>query len=364
MTRLIHRSIWIISLLSILLSLVGCSGPSSPSSGESATPTPIPTAIVPLKPTYTVQRGEILDVMEFTGRVSPVVEQELFFRTNGYVRKTYTKTDEMVKKGQVLADLEGIDDLERQLALNQLNVRRAEINVDNAQQRLDLFKETTHKWVTGYAHELAVQENELELAKIALEEASLNLQDLQEAISDTQIVAPFDGELLSFNVTEGRPVEGYKPVAVIANLNDLEISADLANTELQRLEAGLPVTTELFWAPGETTEGTIRRLPYPYGGGSSTISDTDTSTRISLKVPPAQAGMQLGDLVNVTVVLQRKDGGLWLPPQAIRKFSGRNFVVVLKDGVQQRVDVMLGIEGNERVEILEGLNEGDVVIGP
>ena len=74
--------------------------------------------------------------------------------------------------------------------------------------------------------------------------------------------------------------------------------------------------------------------------------------------------MQLGDLVNVTVVLQRKDGGLWLPPQAIRKFSGRNFVVVLKDGVQQRVDVMLGIEGNERVEILEGLNEGDVVIGP
>ena len=55
---------------------------------------------------------------------------------------------------------------------------------------------------------------------------------------------------------------------------------------------------------------------------------------------------------------------LWLPQSAIRQFSGRNFIVVQNEGVQQRVDVRLGLEGDGRVEILEGAEEGQTVIGP
>ena len=65
----------------------------------------------------------------------------------------------------------------------------------------------------------------------------------------------------------------------------------------------------------------------------------------------------------MTIVLEEKQDVLWLPPAAIRRFQGRNFVVV-QDGVaQRRVDVRIGIESEERVEILEGLTEGQVVIG-
>jgi len=71
-----------------------------------------------------------------------------------------------------------------------------------------------------------------------------------------------------------------------------------------------------------------------------------------------------GDLVRVTVVLERKTGVLWLPPAAVRTFEGRKFVVVQEGAGQRSVDVTLGIESDDRVEIVDGLEEGDVVVGP
>ncbi len=55
---------------------------------------------------------------------------------------------------------------------------------------------------------------------------------------------------------------------------------------------------------------------------------------------------------------------LWVAPQAIRTYEGRNFVVVKTDSLPKRVDVRLGIKNEEQVEILEGLEEGQVVIAP
>ena len=65
----------------------------------------------------------------------------------------------------------------------------------------------------------------------------------------------------------------------------------------------------------------------------------------------------------MTVVLEARQEILWLPPQAIRTFEGRRFVVLQDEDAQRRVDVKVGIQGEDRVEIEEGLSEGDVVLG-
>ena len=87
------------------------------------------------------------------------------------------------------------------------------------------------------------------------------------------------------------------------------------------------------------------------------------STRVALEAAAAESRYELGDLIRVTVVLERKDDVLWLPPQAIRTFEGRRFVVVQEGEAQRRVDVKVGIESEDRVEIEEGLTEGQIVIG-
>jgi len=93
-------------------------------------------------------------------------------------------------------------------------------------------------------------------------------------------------------------------------------------------------------------------------------ADKEKTTRITLDVDFAEAGLKVGDLMRVTIVLQHKEDVLWLPPQAIRTFGGRKFVVVQEDGYQQRVDVKIGIESDDRVEIISGLEDGQVVIAP
>jgi multidrug efflux pump subunit AcrA (membrane-fusion protein) len=72
----------------------------------------------------------------------------------------------------------------------------------------------------------------------------------------------------------------------------------------------------------------------------------------------------MGDLVKVDIVVEQSLNTLWVPPQVIRTFDSRRFVVVQDGEIQRRVDVKLGVVGDERVEILEGLTEGQIVVGP
>jgi hypothetical protein len=111
----------------------------------------------------------------------------------------------------------------------------------------------------------------------------------------------------------------------------------------------------------------VRQLPYPYGGTTVDTGDDDTAVHIAIEgeaAPSAGVDMALGELATVSIVLQEKDDVLWLPPAAIRTYQGRDFVVLqLADGSQKRVDVLLGIATDERVEITAGLEEGQTVVG-
>ena len=355
---------WLIRIVLITILLTTACSSQEPAE-QQPTPTPIPTSIVPLKPTYPVASGEVVDQFQFSGRITPVNEYPLYFESNGRVRKVYFTEGQEVKKGDVIADLEGIDNLERQLAFNNINLRRAQIGVEMAQIGLDMFKKSTPKWTYFYSETLAMKNKDLELAQLGLKETQLRAEETQDVVNTSLLIAPEDGTLLTLSIREGREVQAYSDVAVVAEMTQLEVSASLTSSDMQRLGENMSVSVELFGTPGEVTTGKIRRLPYPFGSsGNTELQEQDPTTRVSLDRPAQDLGFKLGDMVKVTVLIQKKENVLWLPPQAIRTFEGRKFVVVQTDTVQQRVDVKIGIMGGDRVEILEGLKEGQIVVSP
>ena len=242
------------------------------------------------------------------------------------------------------------------------------IEVQRAQQKLDRLQEGVDPSLT-----LQVQgaQQELDWLKEGVDpvlvnevnQAQLALERLQAQVADAQISAPVDGEVLSLSVYAGRSAEAFKPVIVVADPSAIEVSADLSSSQLQELVEGQEAMVTLSSYPGQTWHGTVRRLPYPYGsgGGTEALASEDKSTRISLAGD--LSGLKLGDLARVTIVLEEKDNVLWLPPAAIRTFQGRTFVIVQEGDRQRRADVTIGIESDERVEILEGLEEGQIVVG-
>ncbi len=352
------------ALVTTLSLASGCVTFPSSQSSQQSTPTPVPALAAPAKSTFAVARGPIKDQVRFDGRVVPVQQTELFFKVGGRIRKVYVKENDNVKSGQVLADLTQVDDLESQQASRQLNLRRAQIQVDISQNELDLFKLNTPRYATGYDQQMAIHMSQLELVKISLEEASMGVQDMTKSISDASIIAPFDGQLLSFSLIEGQTVEAYKNAAVVANVTQQEISADVSAESLVKLSIGMPVSILDMNQADKKLTGTIRRIPYTVGASDSTSTAQDKTTRISLDTSPAESGLKLGNAVQITVVLQTKDNVLLLPSQAIRVFEGRNFVLIKNGATQQRVDIKIGIQEQTQVEILDGLTEGQIVIAP
>lgn len=439
-------------VIGIMFGLGACNAGNPTVGNADATPTPIPTSVVPSNPTYEVQRGDVIELLQFSGRIAPVREEELFFKTGGYVNEVHVRRGDEVMEGDLLAELEVTDlknqitqmetelqsvqmDYDRQMTEAQNSVRAAElrlaklrasssgsaiisarINLERAQTRLATAQDEYNKsldrsWERpevrdGYANAVREAEWNLEMAEaqyqdalqaqqrtnydIELAQMDLDLAELRMAevetglnvtrtvlslnrvvdqLNDARITAPFDGVIIQLNLMEGKQIQGYNPVMTIADPDAIEVSAELQDSEMSQLSEGMPVTGEFVNRPGQEWTGEIRRLPYPYGstgrGESVDESDEDKSVRITLDgLDPTDPVYAIGDRFRLTVELERSEDTLWLPPQAVRTFEGRSFVVIQEGGAQRRIDVRLGIRSTERVEILEGVTEGQLVLAP
>lgn len=341
--------------LLIVLLVVACSGvPVEP------TPTLIPRDVVPIKPTYEVQVGAITHQTQFIGRIMPVMEAALFFNAAGHIRTLLVAEGDFVSAGQLLADLDIIDDLNRRQALNAIAIQRAELRLERA--RLQLALTLTRAAPDTREIEVAIQQVDVDLAQIALDELRLQLADEKASLEDAQIMAPFDGQILSINIGPGESVNAFDSVIVMADMTQLEAGANLQRSRVDELEVGMVAALHHASRPGETVGGTIRRLPYR--SADDDIAEGDTTVRVVLDASPEASSFELGDRVEITVTLEQKADVLWLPPQAIRAFGGRQFVVVQEGDAQRRVDVVLGTITSDRVEIVEGLVVGQIVVGP
>ena len=131
----------------------------------------------------------------------------------------------------------------------------------------------------------------------------------------------------------------------------------------------VPIVLPLFLSPN----GARAETGVPF-----LVKDVDPTTRnsslnaaigalgrlfVGINDPASSSKLELGDLVKTIVTVTKKDDALWLPPQAIRTFEGRKFVVIKEGAGQRRVDVKTGIESQDRVEILDGLTAGQQVLG-
>jgi membrane fusion protein, macrolide-specific efflux system len=362
-----RRSLWLCLLVITFLMVIGCSSSAEPTAAP--TPTPLPTAV---KPTFTVQRGEIVIKTELGGRVVPVNSKPASFTTDGNIGNVYVQVGDRVEQGQLLADLESMKDLEDQWAtasadakyeetISNNTIKRAEIKLQIARLNLESLKAKSASPMEIQIADLQAQLAQMDLDEIkanpALHTASAKAQELERALTEAQLKSPLAGYVVAAPKS-GQTVRAGTDAFQIGDVSQLEVGANAMEEVLKQLTEGMTVTIVFEGNPKKQTYvGTIRQLPYPYGNGA-------TDVRITVDVTPDQGGYKLGDRTLMSAVLEDKSNLLWLPPQAIRNVGGRTFVVVQDAKGQQRVDVTLGLQIRDKVEITSGLTEGQVVVGP
>lgn len=417
---------------------------------QQATSTPIPTAPAVARPTYTVQRGNVEEVLVFTGRWLPRDQVALSFEVSGVTRQVNVRRGDAVTAGQLLADLQ-IDDLENQLESAQLelqtalanadtsaqgsvqsvedaeisyansnlslqstiagvpwtsvatartNLESAEIalddaerayrdavshpeqaaaNVDNAYKQLQSaqisLQNAQYNYFQAaqnyqdYQFKIDQAENELIRSELTLERArenqaagsqdpsvlsiQLQIQQIQDQIIQSSLFAPIDGEVLEITIQPGDSVQAYSAVITIGRSEPKEAVASIPIGDAQRLSIGLVGICQVLNMPETAVQCAVRQIPL-------SASDADQTTRVAASLDNVPAGQ----LIEITMPVEVRENVLWLPPAAIRTFQNRTFVVIQTADGPRSVDVMLGLETDERVEIISGVNEGDIVEGP
>jgi macrolide-specific efflux system membrane fusion protein len=366
-SELLKRCLFCLGLSTVVVVtaflLASCSTSNPAPSDEEPTPTPLPTLAALAKPTYAVQRGDVVETVHMIGRIAPVNQQPLFFTIDGRIRSVSVKEGDTLQTGEVIADLEGAADLQRQLDMSQIRLQRSQINAEIAQLNFDLFVAQTSQTSVAYDKRLAIEQHKLTLAQLDIQENSLGIQELRDSLSQTQLISPMDGQVTSLQLSAGSQVHAYNLIGTVADVTRLEVSASGADSSLvDQLEVGMAATLTPASGLGKPVTGSVRRLPL--SGGDGQPLEPDRSIRISLDTSPTDAGYTLDDLVSLTIIVAQRKDVLWIPPQTIRTFGGRKFVVVQDGDVQRRVDVKLGILGEDRAEVVAGLTEGQVVVSP
>lgn len=386
-------------ILPLLFFLVGCAlqpitEPRRPNPENE--PTMVPTAIAIEKPTYIVEYGSVTSQLFKSGRITSVNQNQLSFAIDGHIATLFAGAGEMVRAGDSVAVLDTTmleqslqtAESDLNLAVEQLaiaqeskatNLRRAEIGVELVQLQLDFALEEAGETPTGeQVLAIEVLRRELELVQLNLSEidsvvdsslsnqvaqAQLQVERIKNQIAQSTLVAPISGTVTAVNFEEGDSFAAGGTVLVISDLSKVEVQVPLLDRELQELFEGMVALGTIPSQPETIFPMNVRQLPYPYGTGAQG-NEADSFVRISFDDPTQAAELSIGERIEVAILLDRHDDVLWLPPAAIREFNGRLFVVVQEGESQKRLDVKIGLQNENQIEIVSGVSEGQLVVGP
>ncbi|MCY3708358.1 MAG: biotin/lipoyl-binding protein [Caldilineaceae bacterium] len=362
------------------------------------TPTPWPTPVPSEQKRYTVTRGTIEDRFQVIAEVAPLRWEPLAFAVDGKLGSVLVNEGEQAEEGQILAELI-MPDLLEQLEQARLDLSRAEsvlwvyeneltFDLERAQleaRRAELLLQ--HAREAGDTNEIVLQEVALDLAQVNLREiesrvdpsleqavarAKLAVAALERQVEERRIRAPFSGQVVAVGIglnsmrgpleppQRRADVPAFSPFIVIVEPDPVELIVSSQAARVSDLVIGQEVTAIHRWAQDEPFPVHVAQLP-TISSGDRFIPGFPGSIHLTVEgeTPPLVAG----EFINIEVVAAVRDNTLLLPDAAVRRFGGRTFVVVQDGDRQRRIDIRTGLESQGMVEVLEGLEEGDVILG-
>jgi multidrug efflux pump subunit AcrA (membrane-fusion protein) len=187
------------------------------------------------------------------------------------------------------------------------------------------------------------------------------VERLEQQIASRRLISPLSGQVVAMEAVPGMAVRAAAPIIMIANAANRQLVAEGptgadAVRATSRLMPGQQVSITFARYPDRTFTGTVASVP-------SRAPDTAATSEYTINYDAGDLALDIGDVAEVKAVLGRVENALWLPPEAVRVSRDRAFVILNKDGEEQRVEVTTGVITPERVEIVKGLMEGDKVYG-
>lgn len=297
--------------------------------------------------TVTIKRGMIRALVQATGSVVAVDSVDISSKITGRIVEVRANENDSVTAGQVLIVL---DDSHYRAVAEQaaarLNTRRRD------------FERLQKLAAVG-----AIPAKELDSAKMEWQVAEADYSLALSQVSDAVIRAPISGTVVGKPIPAGQTVSPglSNPLVLmtVADVSRLELKVQVDEADIGKIKSGQKVGFMVDAVPEKMFAGKITTI-----SEKANIQQNVVYYPVTIAVDAAAAPLKPGMTVRVTVVTGQKRDVLTVPALAISARPDGSFVKVLANGQTQEVKITKGLIGPDRVEVTNGLREGDQVVLP
>ncbi len=402
--------------------------------------------------TISVQRGSLAASVSAAGNVSSPNQIALAFQTTGAVTKVHVAVGDLVKKDQVLLELDTTDlnlalkTAQANLASTQTNyeqtktnlafaLRNAQISAENAKVNLEAAKakndqnpnslaiakatldkaavtlnqaqgnynkiawrpdvgmsaeaSTLHQATIDYQTALAnyktteatindsafrqaqaqsaqseialeqAQKNldtDLRVAQAQLDNAQVAVEQARRNLDKAKVSAPFDGAIATVAFSVG-DYAGTGTAVTVVDFSKLQIKVTVAEVDIAKIRVGNPAQVTLDALTGKTYQAQVLTV-----GPTGTVTQGVVNYPVTFGLTNSDSTIKPGMTANLNIEVERRDNTLLIPTRAVRAQGNQKIVTVQANGQTATKPVTTGLSNDTYVEILSGLQEGDLVV--
>ena len=329
--------------------------------------------------TAQVQRIDISSSVTATGTVEPVTKVEVGTQVSGIISKLYVDYNDVVKAGQVIAEMDKVN-LQAELSAANAQLATAKTEYEYQEKEYNRMK-TLHDKELVSDSEFDQAQYQYQSARNAYSQTQASYTKVKRNLSYATITSPIDGVVISKAVEEGQTVAaGFSTptlFTIAKDLTDMQVVANVDEADIGQVKEGQRVTYTVAAYPDDVFEGKVRqvRLEATTTSNVVTYEVVINAPNPDLKVKPGLTAtitiytLEENDVLSVPTKALRfnpdpeimKELGISVEGQPIRSDSTKT-VWVRKGNTISPVEVVAGNTAGDRTGISGGLTEEDVVV--
>lgn len=326
--------------------------------------------------TQKIERGSIAQSISANGTLNPVTLVLVGSQISGTVQKIHINYNDIVKEGQVLAELDP--------ALLKAQVKQSEAKLLNAQATLKLAQSTLKRTKNLFEKKL-ISEADLETAqeKLSIAEADVRsaaalLEKDKTSLQYMIIRSPISGTVISKSVEVGQTVAASLQAPTLfqiaQDLKNMQIETSVSEADVGLLKLGQEIKFRVDAFPDKNIKGIIHQIRL-----NPTIQQNVVTYNVIIMVNNEEGLLLPGMTAHVTITVNEKENILKIPNSALnfkpkkgddekeekstKKADKKPMVYILKDEQLIPVKLVTGITDNMMTEVVSGdLKEGDLVV--
>jgi HlyD family secretion protein len=353
-----------------------------------------------------VTKGDVARSVVATGKIQPITKVEVKSKASGIVEKLYVDINNVVKKGQPLAQLDQeeiqaqVSAQRAQLASTEANVTTLEANIEQdkvnaAAPDLPMYKASLDRYsemqklgvVSRQAlddsnrdylaaltkrdsakAQIGVDTAKLKQAKAQVMQSQASLKQLEEQLGYTTIIAPMDGVILSRDVEIGDAVSSILVLGSTATLvmtegdtTEVYVQGKVDEADIAHVYMGQPARIKVESFRDRLFYGKVTKIA-PMGVEKDNV--TTFEVRVSINNPGGE--LKANMTANAEIMLDEHKNVLTVPENAVMYDGQKNASVEIPDKSQKegkrKVPVKVGLSNGSVTEIVSGLKEGQQVV--